>query len=417
MNDKELDSFFRDKAENPEIDYRPEDWERMRQQLENPFPTGRSNGSGKWLISLLILAVLIGGGWGWMSIKKGQVETENAGNSLNTAEEFSPKEISKEEMPSGNLMGSGKKSRRADNGSLPPNKGAALSIGQKSVKRTTAKEGGELINEKMRHGFIKREKITLTTGPLVPIHRPEIMPQFEPIMDRFVSNQRIKRRITDGLKDESRSLNQEDMDLKEFPENTGERPKIKGQKFSLALLLAPDVTALKIKDIAGLGTSIGLNLEYFIHPNFSINTGGLYAFKTYRGGKGYDTAYDPVPTGMSGDCWVLDLPLNVRYYVINQGLGRWYINGGASSYFMLKEKYKLEYKTYGGGSYEKKVEIKNENRHYWSIVNLSVGYERKLSERLAIQVEPYYKLPLKGIGEGGLKLKSAGVLIGLKYTW
>src|SRR5690606_36157595 len=39
-----------------------------------------------------------------------------------------------------------------------------------------------------------------------------------------------------------------------------------GHRFSVALSFAPDVTALKIKDIAGLGNSVGFKLEYFILP-------------------------------------------------------------------------------------------------------------------------------------------------------
>src|SRR5690606_4920815 len=190
-----------------------------------------------------------------------------------------------------------------------------------------------------------------------------------------------------------------------------------GGRFSVALSFAPDVTALKIEDIAGLGNSLGFNLEYFILPNLSINAAVMYAFKTYQGGEGYYTGYVPSPSSIAGNCWVLDLPLNVRYYAINQSLDRWYISGGLSSYLMLREKYELKYKSYGGNGYDKQLDVRNNNRHYFNIVNLALGYERVLSERLAIQVEPYLKLPLKGIGEGSINLKSAGALVGLKFSW
>src|SRR5690606_24841252 len=59
------------------------------------------------------------------------------------------------------------------------------------------------------------------------------------------------------------------------------------RRFYTSLTLAPDVSALKIKDIQGVGNSIGINVEYFFHPNLSINAGGLYVFKTYQAGDAY----------------------------------------------------------------------------------------------------------------------------------
>lgn len=92
---------------------------------------------------------------------------------------------------------------------------------------------------------------------------------------------------------------------------------------------------------------------------------------------------------------------------------------GLSSYLMLKEKYDLEYKSYnyGGNAYGNSLEVQNKNKHYLNIVNLGIGYERVLTDRLSLQVEPYLKLPLSGIGEGNITLKSAGAFVGLKYGW
>jgi hypothetical protein len=70
-----------------------------------------------------------------------------------------------------------------------------------------------------------------------------------------------------------------------------------------------------------------------------------------------------------------------------------------------------------GNTYEKRVDVRNNNQHYLGIMNFSLGYERLLTERIAIQIEPYLKVPIKGIGEGRISLKSAGALIGLKYHW
>ena len=58
----------------------------------------------------------------------------------------------------------------------------------------------------------------------------------------------------------------------------------------------------------------------------------------------------------------------------------------------------------------------NGNRHLFSILNVSAGYERKISKTLHIQAEPYLNLPLSGVGEGKVKLHSAGLRAGINYT-
>jgi hypothetical protein len=82
---------------------------------------------------------------------------------------------------------------------------------------------------------------------------------------------------------------------------------------------------------------------------------------------------------------------------------------------MLKEKYSLFYDNYSGDTYTREMKIKGNNQHVFGIWNIGLGYERKLGKKFAVQVEPYYRLPLVGIGEGNLDLKSMGVFFGIKY--
>src|SRR5690606_29448531 len=225
---------------------------------------------------------------------------------------------------------------------------------------------------------------------------------------------------TDGLETLALAALPEERKSGLYPTEAGARDKkLSGFRFFSTLTIAPDVSALKIKDIQGLGNSVGLNLEYFFHPHISINAGAMYVFKTYQAGDGYTTGYVPAPSHVNGNCWVLDLPLNLRVYAFDQRLSRWYMTVGLSSYLMLKEKYDLEYKSYnyGGNAYGNSLEVQNKNKHYLNIINLGIGYERVLTDRLSLQVEPYLKLPLQGIGEGDITLKSAGAFVGLKYGW
>ena len=82
---------------------------------------------------------------------------------------------------------------------------------------------------------------------------------------------------------------------------------------------------------------------------------------------------------------------------------------------MKKEKYVYIYKTVTGPSSYPYL-AKNENKHYFSVLNLSGGYTRQLNSTFSVSAEPYVEVPLTGIGKGKVHLNSGGILftIGVK---
>jgi hypothetical protein len=45
-----------------------------------------------------------------------------------------------------------------------------------------------------------------------------------------------------------------------------------------------------------------------------------------------------------------------------------------------------------------------------------MGVEQKLSKSLSLQVEPYVKIPVKGVGLGEVDLSSYGVNLSLRFA-
>ena len=83
---------------------------------------------------------------------------------------------------------------------------------------------------------------------------------------------------------------------------------------------------------------------------------------------------------------------------------------------MNKEDYTYWYSTSSGSYYPKSFEFRNKNKHYFSVLDLSAGYTRKINDRFSISAEPYLKLPFTGIGQGQVQLNSAGIMfsVGVK---
>ncbi len=82
---------------------------------------------------------------------------------------------------------------------------------------------------------------------------------------------------------------------------------------------------------------------------------------------------------------------------------------------MLKENYVFKYLP-STGRKDRVSEFTNANQHFFSVLDLSATYNIKLkSKKFALGFEPYIKIPLGGIGEGNVPLKSSGVSLKLRY--
>ena len=55
------------------------------------------------------------------------------------------------------------------------------------------------------------------------------------------------------------------------------------------------------------------------------------------------------------------------------------------------------------------------NKNLFSILNLNLGLEKKISPVFSLLFEPSISIPLAGIGEGKVKLFSTSFQAGLKY--
>ncbi|OJJ18814.1 hypothetical protein BKI52_24910 [marine bacterium AO1-C] len=192
-----------------------------------------------------------------------------------------------------------------------------------------------------------------------------------------------------------------------------------GRKFSLIAQVSPDLSMVDQVALSDTRLGFGLLVEYEVIKNLSISTGANYSFKAYKANaesytpKNGEWRWPTSPENIDATCNVLEIPLNIRYYFHNQSKHRLFISSGVSSYWMLNEMYNYTYSTRTQWNYS--WELNNENQHMLSILNLSIGWQKKLNNRFSIQAEPFLKLPLGKVGGGQVNLKTTGILLGLKY--
>lgn len=198
---------------------------------------------------------------------------------------------------------------------------------------------------------------------------------------------------------------------------TGKLKNIKRSSFSLNFSAGPDVSATnsgkpgKIKLLAGLG------IGYTFKNRFSIRTGFYVADKLYTAlPEDYHAParfyyYYPNLEKIDANCRIYEIPVNISYHFGRTPKRSWFVSSGVSSYLMKKETYNNFYKSLPSGpTISHKYILEGENKHYFSVFNLSVGYQKNISKSVSVTVEPYLRIPMSGVGYGKVKLNSSGVL-------
>jgi hypothetical protein len=124
----------------------------------------------------------------------------------------------------------------------------------------------------------------------------------------------------------------------------------------------------------------------------------------------YETDY------VDGDCRMWDIPVTIRYHFFPSRSFSFFVSVGTSSYLMEEENYAFEVQSgYGNQQYD--MQVKNGNREWFKMMNLSIGIHKKLTDRFALQLEPFAKVPLSGVGAGRIELASFGTFLGIQYQF
>ncbi|WP_157373353.1 hypothetical protein [Algoriphagus terrigena] len=398
MDDKEFDGFLKEVSESPDIPFREEDWTLMKARLAT---ANAKTSPAKWLtalvwmgvVSIVSLGIYFGGSALWEASStdprqevgtlesEGEPEIGQIGDSNLTEEMYQDEKVALNPTPAKGDSGSSTSSiTNLEKEEL----GTEVSVFADSRE---GKDGGIYSSDE----FLESQTIELNYRPdLTQLAPQDLIPKG--ISFRSIIESEEKQ-----------------------PEDTKTKKWFSG-RFNLSVQAAPDLSGVKLNQFGKAGQALGLGAEYFISPQFSVNSGVFYSHKPYESEGPFQMAYGEEVNGVIGDCGVLDIPINLRLYPLQGTLQRAFISMGFSSYLMLSETYEITYEDpMTGYEYTQTIEKNGENQHPFGVVNLSIGYERKLAERLSLQVEPYFKVPLDGVGEGNISLKSAGIFLGLKY--
>jgi hypothetical protein len=184
--------------------------------------------------------------------------------------------------------------------------------------------------------------------------------------------------------------------------------------FGLTFSIGPDLSFVNLNKPGKVTLLYGAGLSYNFGKRITARAGFYASKKIYTatpaqyhtpGGVNY-----PYLTGVDADCKVYEIPISFSYNFGQRHRHNWFGNIGLSSFIMKTESYDYNYKYPSGQAYTYHHKISNENKHYFAVLTVSGGYNYQINKRIAVQAEPFVKLPLGGIGLGKIKLNSSGIL-------
>jgi hypothetical protein len=186
--------------------------------------------------------------------------------------------------------------------------------------------------------------------------------------------------------------------------------------FFVTVSAGPDFSAVG-GNTGELRMAYGAGIGYQISKKFSVRTGFYAARKVYTADpEDYHPptnfwTYYPNLENIDANCKVYDIPVTIDYKISSRKKESWFVSAGLSSLLMKEETYEYYFKpNYSPNYITYSRTIHDQNKHYFSVLNLSGGYTRVLNKNISLQAEPYLKIALEGVGYGKVNLNSGGVL-------
>ena len=193
-------------------------------------------------------------------------------------------------------------------------------------------------------------------------------------------------------------------------------------RFSIGIKATPDLSTVGgLSNFQSPGYSFGFDIAYKINERLSVSTGVVRSVVRYNAGEGgYDMpgylADGMIPDQMTGECILLDIPLSLRYDVLNFSGSRIFATGSLSSYIMLNEAYRFGYEDSYGSTTEYSYDDRTGTSHLMSNAGISIGYEHDLNSRFSVRIELHLKIPLRQVGVTNVRLFSMGSFFSLSYN-
>lgn len=415
LNDKDLDRLSRDAAEHYDVESSASGWERLESRLDKELPEKKDR--RRFLFWLFFIVLLTGGSLAYL-LDRSPVESKLASGKpeAGNVSKVSAAEVRDAEKKATETVNNNQKQNNDQPvaANAVANKDAAdIPEARKQTVRNQTRQLTTNDNNRSR----KPVKNSIQTGPAGNNQQTTAPTTFVELMKGKMPEIDKTKMYEDGIVKK---------DIPAPPAEAAKKPEVKKSekpgKWEFGILTGPDFNNVGFKYSARTGLNIGATVGYRISNRLQVNTGLIYTKKWYKvAGEDFTPpkhswlSYQDISM-VNGNCNMFEIPVNLRYDFSYNQKRRIFASTGISSYIMDKQYYEADYSdSPGGTTYVYKRGTDSNYNHFMSNLNFSIGYERAIGKQFSIQAEPYFKLPLKGLGYGSIDMNSYGMYITFKY--
>ena len=442
MQSENFDKKIKDSLSQRPAGYDSPDWDKMETLLDKHMPVEKKD--RRRIFFIVFSFLLLGGGaflvWRNSSSKKEVAQIKSPKQNTATKENNKPGNSGTDngtntsQLPN-NSVGRSASSQSTDPQTnvvvddTPPDKEIQTDVSIAKTdknKKTNTSVVKKTNNSKQKSSSQTIDKLIKETEPERSLIEDLTKSENEPTiteMKETVKEPEVEKAKTENQPDSYRVEEQkeETKETKPVPIKNTDNKKQKNNSsfannFFVSVSAGPDLS--KVGDNTGeVRLAYGVGIGYQISKRFSIRTGFYAGRKVYTADPAdYHPpnnfwSYYPNLENIDADCKVYDIPITVDYQISSNKKQSWFVSLGVSSLLMKEETYEYYFKPNNSPNYITYTKtIDNENKHYFSILNLSGGYTRVINKNISLQAEPYLKIAMDGVGYGKVNLNSGGIL-------
>lgn len=208
----------------------------------------------------------------------------------------------------------------------------------------------------------------------------------------------------------------------QFAENQKSKKKSKFSRWAFNLGASPDYSSVSFGQSEPIGYNFQVGLAFNITEKLQVKTAlirSLKLYEAYADDYAWPTKWG-TPTSplvdVGASCNMLDIPVSLTYFFARKNKNAYYTSFGVTNYYMIKEKYEYHYLNDEDPNLKWKNWEGSTGFAANSVANVSIGLQRKITNKITVQFEPFVKIPLRSIGFGNVKLYSAGLFLNVIPT-
>ena len=193
-------------------------------------------------------------------------------------------------------------------------------------------------------------------------------------------------------------------------------------RFYAGMLISPVFTSVKSQQFKA-GISLGLFAGVRINNNLSIETGIRKETRNiYTEGKYFSNEYLKLKNSTDlklaiGKAAITNIPFFVRYNFPEKDNNNFFVSAGTNATIVHKEKYSFNLIRDGVSANVNRTFYSRPPNKVFTDIIISGGFEKKLMEKGRLRIEPWYSMPVNGLGMGQVKATNLGLNVGFSIDF